>query len=143
MSRLEHMAEQLLERGGGEAERALQEALRRALDPAELRKVAERFYAEPEVSVPAFKRLLELIPDDLDVLVELGFVYFLMGEDAEAQRQLERARALNPEHVRVLTLEAALSRDPKEKILLYRRILEKEPGNEVARRKLQELGRHS
>lgn len=140
MSQLEHLAKRLLETGGSEVARALHEALRRVSEPAELRKLAESFYAEPEVSVPTFERLLELTPEDLVARVELGFVYFLMGEDGEANRQLEKARALDPEHVQVLTLEAALARDPAEKIRLYRRILQKDPQNEVARGKLHELG---
>ena len=139
MSQLEHLAKRVLETGAAEVERALREELRRVSEPAELRKLAEDFYAEPEVSVPTFERLLELTPEDLVVRVELGFVYFLMGEDAEASRQLEKARALDPEHVQVLTLDAALARDPEEKIRLYRRILQKDPQHEVARSKLHEL----
>ncbi|MDC0710187.1 hypothetical protein POL68_17045 [Stigmatella sp. ncwal1] len=140
MSQLEHLAKRVLETGGSEVERALREELRRVSEPEELRKLAEGFYAEPEVSVPTFERLLELIPEDLVVRVELGFVYFLMGEDGEANRQLEKARALDPEHVQVLTFEAALARDPAEKIRLYRRILQKDPQHEIARSKLHELG---
>jgi tetratricopeptide (TPR) repeat protein len=140
MRQLEQLAKQVLETGGSEVEQALHEALRRISDPAELRQLAESFYAEPEVSVPTFERLLELTPEDLVARVELGFVYFLMGEDGEASRQLEKARALDPEHVQVLTLEAALAREPAEKIRLYRHILQKDPQNEVARGRLHELG---
>jgi tetratricopeptide (TPR) repeat protein len=140
MSQLEHLAKRVLETGGSEVERALREELRRVSEPGELRKLAEGFYAEPEVSVPTFERLLELTPEDLVVRVELGFVYFLMGEDGEANRHLEKARALDPEHVQVLSLEAALARDSAKKIRLYRRILQKDPQHEVARSKLHELG---
>ncbi len=140
MNSLEALAKRVLEAGGSEAERALREALRHVSDPAKLRELAEGFYAEPEISVPTFQRLLELTPGDVGAQVELGFVYFLMGEDGDAARQLEKARALDPEHVQVLTLEAALARDPAEKVRLYRRILQKEPDNEVARGKLRELG---
>jgi thioredoxin-like negative regulator of GroEL len=140
MSQLEHLAKRVLEAGGSAAERALLEELRRVSEPEELRKLAVRFYAEPEVSVPTFERLLELVPDDVVARVELGFVYFLMGKDEEANRQLKKAGAVDPEHVQVLTLEAALTRDPAAKIRLYRHILQKDPQNEVARGKLQELG---
>jgi tetratricopeptide (TPR) repeat protein len=139
MSPLEQLARRLLETGGSEVERALHEALRRVSDPAELRKLAENFYAEPEMSVPTFERLLELVPEDLVARVQLGFVYFLMGEDGEASGQLKKARALDPEHVQVLTLEAALRGDSREKIRLYRCILQKDPQNEAARGKLHEL----
>lgn len=140
MNPLDELARRLLETGGPQAERALLEALQRVSEPAKLRELAENFYAEPEVSVPTFRRLLELTPEDVVARVELGFVYFLMGEDSRARQQLERVRALEPEHVQVLTLEAALARDPAEKVRLYRRILEKEPRNEVALGKLRELG---
>ncbi len=130
----------MLETGDSEVERALREALRRVSEPAELRELVKSFYAEPEVSVPTFERLLELTPADVGARVELGFVYFLMGEDSEANRQLEQVRVLDPEHVQVLTLEAALARDPAEKIRLYHRILQKDPRNEVALGKLDELG---
>jgi tetratricopeptide (TPR) repeat protein len=140
MSQLEDLARRLLETNKPEAERALSEELRRASDPATLRELAERFYAEPEVSVPAFERLLELLPEDVVARVQLGFVYFLMGEDGDAVRQLEKARTLDPEHVQVLTLEAALAEDPTAKVRLYRRILQKDPDNEVARGKLREAG---
>jgi hypothetical protein len=37
-------------------------------------------------------------------------------------------------------LEAALAREPAEQVRLYRRILQKEPLNEIARGQLRELG---
>jgi hypothetical protein len=140
MNSLEALARRLLETGGPEVEQALREALHHVSDPAKLRELAEGFYAEPEISVPTFERLLELMPGDVGARVELGFVYFLMGEDEEASRQLGMARSLDAEHVQVLTLEAALAREPAEKVRLYRRILQKEPHNEVALGKLRELG---
>lgn len=137
---LDSLARRLLDTGGPDAKRALLEALRDVSEPATIRELAETFYAEPEVSVPAFQRLLELSPRDVSAWVELGFVFFLIGEDEEARRRLDVARSLDPEHVQVLTLEAALARDPSEKVRLYRRILQKEPRNEVALGKLRELG---
>jgi DNA-binding SARP family transcriptional activator len=143
MSQLEDLAKRLLETQELESARALHEALRHISDSATLRALAERFYADPEVSVPTFARLLELSPEDVVAHVQLGFVYFLMGEDGDAARQLEKARALEPEHVQVLTLEAALATEPAKKIQLYRRILQKDPRNEVARGQLRELGASS
>jgi tetratricopeptide (TPR) repeat protein len=140
MDHLEHLAKRVLETGGAEAERALRDALRPIPDPAVLRGLARKFYAEPEVSVPIYERLLELLPEDVLARVEFGFIYFLMGEDGEASQQLGMAQALDPEHVQVLTLEAALARDSAEKVRLYRRILQKEPQNEVARGNLLQLG---
>lgn len=137
---LEYLAKRVLETGGAEPEQAFRDALRHVSDPAVLRLLAGKFYAEPEVSVPAYERLLELLPEELLARVEFGFIYFLMGEDGEARQQLGMAQALDSEHVQVLTLEAALAREPAEKVRLYRRILQKEPLNEIARGKLREMG---
>lgn len=140
MDHLESLAKRVLETGGTEAAQALRDALRHVSDPTVLRELAGQFYAEPEVSVPTYERLLELLPEDVLARVEFGFIYFLMGEDGEASRQLGMAQALDPEHVQVLSLEAALAREPAQKVRLYRRILQKEPLNEIARGKLRELG---
>ncbi len=88
MGQIEELAKQALEQGAPEATRALREALGHASRADELRELAQSFYAEPEVAVPTFERLLELAPQDIGARVDLGFVYFLMGEDEEAQRQL-------------------------------------------------------
>jgi len=140
---LENLGKRVLETGRVEAERAFRDALRHVSDLAALRVLSGKFYAEPEVSVPAYERLLELLPEDLLARVEFGFIYFLMREDGDARRQLGMAQALDPEHVQVLTLEAALARESAEKVRLYRRILQKEPLNEIARGNLRELGETS
>ena len=140
MDPLEYLATRVMETGGAEAEQALRDALRHVFEPAVLRVLAEKFYAEPEVSAPIYERLLELLPGDVLARVDFGFVYFLMGEDGEARRQLGMAQALDSEHVQVLSLEAALAHEPAEKVRLYRRILQKEPLNEIARGRLRELG---
>jgi tetratricopeptide (TPR) repeat protein len=140
MDQLEDLAKQALEGGSSTEQQALRDALRRVSDPALIRALAGRFYTDPEVSVPAFERLLELSPGNIDYRVDLGFVFFLIGEDDEARRQLRMAQSLDPEHVRVLTLEAALAREQTEKVRIYRRILQKEPGNEIALGNLKELG---
>jgi hypothetical protein len=137
---LEHLAKQVLAPGGAKAERAFHDTLRHVSDLAGLRVLAGKFYAEPEISVPTYERLLELSPEDLLARVELGFIHFLLGDDGEAGRQLVMAQALDPDHVQVLTLEAALAREPAEKVRLYRRILQQEPLNEIARGKLREMG---
>ncbi|MCY1040634.1 hypothetical protein OV208_04810 [Corallococcus sp. bb12-1] len=139
-SQLEVLARRRLETNEPGTEQALRAALAQVTDAARLRALAERFYAEPEVSVPTFERLLAICPEDVVARVQFGFVYFLMGEDEVADRQLEKARTLDPEHLQVLTLEAALSAEPAEKVRLYRRILQKDPRNEIARGKLRELG---
>ncbi|RYZ41269.1 MAG: hypothetical protein EOO71_12740 [Myxococcaceae bacterium] len=140
ISQLETLARRRLETDEPGVEQALRAALAQVRDAEQLRALAERFYAEPEVSVPTFERLLAVCPEDVVARVQFGFVYFLMGDDEVAARQLEAARAIEPEHLQVLTLEAALSADPADKVRIYRRILEKDPRNELAREKLRELG---
>lgn len=140
LAHLEELARRRLETTEPGPEQALLKALSQINDADPLRRLSERFYADPEVSVPTFERLLQLCPGDVTARVQFGFVYFLMGDDEVAARQLEKARTLDPEHLQVLTLEAALSADPAEKVRLYRRILQKDPRNELARGKLRELG---
>ncbi|MCY1036818.1 hypothetical protein OV207_35605 [Corallococcus sp. BB11-1] len=140
ISQLEVLARRRMETNEPGAEQALRAALAQVTDAAQLRALSERFYAEPEISVPTFERLLAICPEDVVARVQFGFVYFLMGDDEIAARQLEEARALDPEHLQVLTLEAALSADPAEKARIYRRILHKDPRNEIAQGKLRELG---
>jgi tetratricopeptide (TPR) repeat protein len=99
MDHLEHLATRVLETGRAEAAQAFRDALRHGSDPAVLRVLAQKFYAEPEVSAPTYERLLELLPKDVLARVEFGFIYFLMGEDGQALQQLGMARSLDPEHV--------------------------------------------
>jgi hypothetical protein len=140
MEQLEDLAKQVLEGGTSTAQQALRDALRRITDTSSIRALVGRFYTDPEVSVPGFERLLELSPANIDYRIDLGFVFFLMGEDDAARRHLGLAQALEPEHVRVLTLDAALAQERDKRVRLYRRILQKEPGNEVAIDNLKQLG---
>lgn len=77
---IEELAKQVLKTGSPEAQRAFREALRGVSDPAKLRPLAERFFADTEVSVPVFERLVELSPEDPAAHVDLGFVFFLLGK---------------------------------------------------------------
>lgn len=139
MTQLEALARRVIEAPSPEAERAFRAELSGLADRQVLREFGEQFFADPEVSIPTFERLVELAPEDLEARVALGSAFWQMGEDDEARRHLEKARALEPEHLQVLTLEAALTEEPARRIQLYRRILEKEPSNEVARSQLPYL----
>ena len=86
-----------------------------------------------------YERALELAPEDVATISALGFLEFLDGEDDAAHAQLERARLIDGNAVPVLTLEAALARTTDEKVSLYRRILEMDPTNRIARAQLARL----
>jgi hypothetical protein len=114
--------------------------LRFMTDKRFLKDLAEKFTPYVEVSVPVYERILELDPQDADAMVNLGFVFFLDGEDENARVQVEAATRVDPEHVGAMGLEAALSRDRTTKIHLYQKMLAKDPANQVAIANLKELG---
>lgn len=114
--------------------------LANAADVEMLRDLAQRYTPHSEVSIPVYQRLLELSPRDVGAIAALGFVFFLDGEDEQAWRQVSAGRAIEPENVELLTLEAALVKDRPARIALYRKVLEKDPGNRVATENLKELG---
>jgi hypothetical protein len=105
-----------------------------------LRDLAERYTPHSEVSGPVYERILQLDARDVGAIASLGFVRFLDGDDDLARQQIEAGKAIDPENVEILTLEAALSRDRQTKVSLYRKILEKDPLNRVAIENLRELG---
>lgn len=104
-----------------------------------LRSLAEEFTPHSEISIPAYQRILEINPGDPDALVDLGFVYWLCGEDDEARDCLGRAYGLDPEHEKALLLDAALEPDSRRKRTLYERALERDPANQVAIANLREM----
>jgi hypothetical protein len=104
-----------------------------------LRQLAEDYAPFTGVSAPALSRIVELNPADVDALVVLGWVRWLDGEDEQGREYLGRAKRLAPEHVEVLTLEAALATEPAAKLSLYRKVLSQDPTNRVALGKLEEL----
>jgi len=105
-----------------------------------LKSIAEELTPHTEVSIPIYQRVLEAEPGDPGTWVDLGFVYWLCGQDDDARSCLAQAYRLDPGHLKALLLDAALERDPREKRRLYERVLEKDPENQVARANLAELG---
>jgi tetratricopeptide (TPR) repeat protein len=139
MKHLESLARRLIDAPSQEAELALRAELSGLADRQMLRDFGEQFIADPEVSIPTFERLVELAPEDIEARVSLGLAFWQMGEDDVARSHLEQAKALDPEHLQVLTLEVALTEEPTRLIQLYRRILEKDPSNEFARNQIPYL----
>jgi tetratricopeptide (TPR) repeat protein len=118
---------------------AFEENLKRMTDPNELREIAEKYTPHTEISIPIYKKILELTPEDIKTLIALGFVFFLDGEDDEAYRQLDRAKKIDAENIEVLTLEAALTKHKDVKIQLYKKILKYDANNKIAIANLKEL----
>jgi tetratricopeptide (TPR) repeat protein len=110
-----------------------------ANDLTELRKFADAHWQEDEISVPVYERILELDAEDHKALGSLGLVKYLIGQDEEASRCLDRARKINPEGIEVLTLQAALEKQPDEKLKIYRKMLAVDPANQVALENLARL----
>jgi tetratricopeptide (TPR) repeat protein len=101
-------------------------------DVSALRKFADSHWQEDEVSIPVYKRVLELNSEDDRAWGSLGLVKLLIGEDAEAVQCLERARRINPDGIEVLTLQAALEHRRDEQLKIYKKMLELDPNNRVA-----------
>jgi tetratricopeptide (TPR) repeat protein len=110
-----------------------------ANDFTELRKFADAHWQEDEISIPVYERILEVDPEEHKALGSLGLVKYLIGEDEEAARYLDRARKINPEGIEVLTLQAALEERPEEKLQIYRKMLAVDPANQVALENLARL----
>jgi tetratricopeptide (TPR) repeat protein len=97
-----------------------------------LRHIAAELTPHSEVSIPAYQRAMELDPGDPETVVDLGFVHWLCGEDDQARNCLSQAYRLAPGHVKALLLDAALESDPLKKRELYKKVLEKDPENQIA-----------
>lgn len=139
MSELENLAKELIRNPSDrQAEAALWARLAKLADADELRAMGKKYFPDTEVSIPIYERILQLKPGDLAATVALGILLFLNGEDDRARKQLEIAREANPDDAQTLTLQAALARDPDERIRIYRSILEKDPHNRVARANLDQ-----
>ncbi len=137
IDRLRQLAEQTI--GGDAGDGSLERQLSASADAAGLRDLAYELTPHPEVSVPIYRRLIELDPADPDLAAELGFIFWLGGDDALAREQVRAGRRLDPDNVQTLLLEAALEQHPGEKRRLYGRVLELDPDNRIARDNLKGL----
>jgi hypothetical protein len=83
--------------------------------------------------------VLELDPQDVDGMAQLGNLYFLDGQDERARSLVKAAKRLNAHHIETLLLEAALTRDVSARKVLYEKVLELDPVNEVAHANLKQM----
>ena len=101
-------------------------------DIEELIRLGEKYTPVSHISIPAYERVLQLDGRNLKALVELSTIYWLDGEDESARQYLEKAARIAPEDVNVLLLKAGFSKDRKTRLELYKKVLQREPQNEVA-----------
>ena len=134
IDRLRELAELLI--GGA---REFGSEVSESTDTAGLRSLAHEFTPHSEVSVPIYRRLIELHPDDPDLAAELGFIFWLCGEDDLARDQARLAHQLDPGNVQTLLLRAVLEPEQEEKRRLYNKVLERDPEDAVALANLEEL----
>lgn len=116
------------------------EAIRGAQEPGALIKLGHDFFIEPELSLPALRRALELDPRSTPAMSLLGLVLSQFGDDDEARIWLERAKQIAPGTVEVLQLEAALELEWVRSRPLYEAILKLDPNHAVAKANLAMRG---
>jgi tetratricopeptide (TPR) repeat protein len=90
-------------------------------------------------SIPLLEATLQLQPDDVESLTQLGMVKSDLGELVEARRLLERAVALDPAHVNALVslgVAALRAGDPSSAQAPLEQALALSPGNPYALRAL-------
>ena len=61
------------------------------------------------------------------------------GQDERARSLVKAAKRLNAHHIETLLLEAALTRDVSARKVLYEKVLELDPVNEVAHANLKQM----
>jgi Flp pilus assembly protein TadD len=92
-----------------------------------------------EEAIPLLEATLQLQPDDVESLAQLGMVKSDLGELVEARRLLERAVALDPAHVNALVslgVAALRAGDPSSAQAPLEEALALSPGNPYALRAL-------
>jgi len=114
------------------ARQGFERFLEQECDLARLNDLAERFRPCPEVSIPFCRRILELDPNNLATLVNIGFIHWMNGDDSQAEEILKEARVRDPDNISVLKLAATLARDNATKKKLFAKILMIDPKNRDA-----------
>ena len=92
-----------------------------------MRTHADRLYDEekwPEAR-DAYIRYLEVHPDEVDVISDLGVCYRWVGDHQNAVKQFDRALVLNPEHWqslynKIIVVGLDLGKKPEARELLER-----------------------
>ena len=105
----------------------------------ELIKLGRELMPHTELSSQIYSRAIELNPQSIDAITELASVYWLDGDDESARVMLKKAQKIDSSNVQTLILEAVLEVDTTKQKSLYLKILELEPGNEIARNNLANL----
>lgn len=101
-------------------------------DTGILLELANVFPHHPEVSIPVYKRLLDLAPDDSALKISLGYAWWMCGEDEQAMECVREVQNQMPDSVDALMLEAALARDDAAKKALYTKVVHLQPDHRDA-----------
>ena len=109
----------------------------RAADPDALADAVEPFRAMPEVAGPAYEHIVAAKPDDARALVILANAYWLGGRGPEQVAALaSRAIAADPTHRGAWHLWALTEADLRSRVIRWRQVAERFPGDPLARANL-------
>lgn len=97
-----------------------------------LQRLAREHGLVPEIILPVWMRLEQLLPENEELLLEAAAVFFSFGYDEDAHERVERVVAARPTWVPALELKAALTPDVRERRMVYEEILRVDPGNRRA-----------
>ena len=118
---------------------AFLESVHHQMDVESMRALASSYTPYDQISIPLYRRILELRPSDVNAIASIAWIYWSVGEEAAAYRWLSRAKKFSDDDIQVLTLEAALGKNPQRKREIYQRVLAIEPNNRVAQENLSAL----
>jgi tetratricopeptide (TPR) repeat protein len=109
----------------------------RVADPDALADAVEPFRAMPEVAGPAYEHIVAAKPDDARALVILANAYWLSGRGPEQVAALaSRAIAADPTHRGAWHLWALTESDLRSRVIRWRQVAERFPGDPLARANL-------
>jgi hypothetical protein len=96
----------------------------------------ETVYDISLIVFPALKRLIDLIPNDIDLYLIASAEAYLIGEDGLASEYLDKATDLNPSDIRVMheRLFQMFNAGLWQMRLLCQQILELDPNDKYARK---------
>lgn len=75
----------------------------------ELGQVAGEFTPHAEMSIPLLSRLTELEPENATAKADLGYLYWLDGDDSSARLEADKALTIEPNKIAALLLMAAVT----------------------------------
>jgi len=95
----------------------------------------------PDLAVAYFKQLLKDDPNNVELRLEMVTALYASDQTKTASRELQNLLKVEPNNVAALVLLATIQQDerPEEAVLTLARIMDIDPGNEIARKGLVAL----